>query len=1740
MAPTTTGSGKKNPSLKTLQTKLKTYLNMFKDIRKFVQAFSVETTANQVTVRLEKLEDLWEKVNDVILEIEIHEDYTAEDESYIQQRSEFGNDYYEVKSLLLDKIKQFDEQPSMNASVRVLDTTQQPTIEHVRLPQIKLQTFDGNIDEWLSFRDLYTSLIHWKADLPDVEKFHYLKGCLAGEAKALIDPLSITRANYQIAWDTLTRRYNDSKVLKRRQVQALFKLPSLSKESATELQTLLEGFERVVQTLDQLIQPADYKDLLLLDILSTRLDGGTRRAWEEYSSTRERDTVKDLCEFLQRRVHVLGVLPAKPTEPKAESSRQFRRTQNPTRYSHNVVQNAVGKCVACSESHLLYQCPAFRRLSVPARDKMVRTHSLCINCFKRGHRATECPSKYSCGMCKERHNTLVCFKSENNKAAREKPKDTTGSREASAQVASASTTPVSSNVSGYRASSVLLATAVVLVEDDEGRSIPARALLDSGSECNFMTEGLGQRIKIKRQRSDVSVFGIGETSTRVKQMTTTTIRSRVSGFSRRMEFLLLPRVTANLPITNVNMAGWEIPSGIELADPAFFTSKAVDLVLGIQHFFAFFNTGNEVQLGEGLPTLTESVFGWVVSGSVDGPQRGQRISCNMAVGLEELLGRFWSCEEIGSPTNYSPEELRCEEQFAQTVQRGSDGRYTVSLPKVEGAFGRIGDSRDIAFRRLQGIERRLSRDAELRNQYNQFMEEYRQLGHMRRVDVPCKEQVVRCYLPHHPVIKQESTTTKVRVVFDASCKTATGESLNDILLAGPVIQDDLRSIILRSRTKQILLVSDVEKMFRQIQIAEADRPLQSILWRTDTGEDAETYELTTVTYGTKPAPFLATRTLKQLAMDEQALFPLAARAASEDVYMDDILTGIDDAEAALEMRVQLMEMLRKGGFRLRKWASNCPTVLQGIPEEDLAVIKADGYELDSDPAVKTLGLIWHPNRDVLKFRFKIPELSQDERLSKRKVLSIIATLFDPLGLIGTVITTAKVFMQLLWCLKDEDGKKLDWDHWLPASVEREWRNFHAQLPFLNELVIRRCVILPRAISVELHLFSDASERAYGACAYVRSVDSEGTVSVVLLTSKSKVAPLQCQSIPRLELCGARMAAELSSQVIKAIKMQIEVVFWTDSTCVLRWIKAAPSTWTTFVANRVAKIQTLTENKTWRYVPGTENPADLISRGINPEQIQTNILWWEGPTWLKAEKELWPKDITEPIAEEAAKEARRTAVHCISQQEEFGDWYVRKFSSFSTMIRTTAWWFRLMDHLKGEGLAKRNSGFLKTTELKLAEQAIIRRVQREVFNGEWKALSSDSIVARSSPLRWFNPQISGERLIRVGGRLANAMNSEEAKHPLVLPARHPFTKLLLEHYHRKLLHAGPQLLISAVRLKYWPLGGRAVARQPVQQLMGELPTVRVTAARPFSRTGVDYFGPIYVRPGPRRTAVKGYVAVFICMCTKAVHLELVTDLSTECFLKALRRFIARRGICSDIFSDNGTNFVGARNQLKALFELLRSKEHQEGVTRECARDGIQWHFNPPSAPHFGGLWEAAVKSAKFHLLRVLGDHIASIEDMCTLLAQVEGCLNSRPLTAMSDDPHDLQPLTPGHFLTGASLQQLPESDYSAIPMNRLKHWQVIQKKLQEFWKRWQSEYLAQLQGRTKRWRPPVPITEGQLVVIRDENLPPIKWKMGRIQQVHPGDDGVVRVVTLKTAAGLLKRPVEKICILPLSSIEDNSQ
>ncbi|XP_062542421.1 uncharacterized protein LOC134210387 [Armigeres subalbatus] len=1147
---------RKLTSLKALVVKLGEIQADMDDIWKFVQRYDEATTATDVNMRLERIGELWEKYGETLVEIKCHDDYDEDDETFNKDRLIYSDRFYRSKSSLTDKGKELQGLPEQDQSTRANDSMVHGVLDHVRLPQIKLQSFNGDIDEWISFRDLFTSLIHWRTDLPEVEKFHYLKGCLQGEPKALIDPLKITQANYKIAWDALTKRYNNSKQLKKRQVQSLFTLPSLSKESVSELHVLVEGFERIVHTLDQVVEPAEYKDLLLVNLLTNRLDPVTRRGWEEFSSTKEQDTLEDLTEFLQRRIRVLESLPAKAAESRGAQSWQQqpqRQRQSTAKASYSTMQSSSGaRCVACKESHYLHQCGVFQRMSVADRDALLKTHFLCRNCFRVGHLSKECQSKFNCKNCKGRHHTLVCFRSEKDSSAKVAavargnhpsiPKESSGVNEASgsgsSQVVNMTATDISvSGAAQQYSSQVLLATAVVVVEDDQGGRFPARALLDSGSESNFITERLSQRMKTQREKVDISVRGIGQAGTKVKHKIQAVVRSRVSPFSQAMHFLVLPNVTVNLPTATMRTDGWSIPPGTKQADPAFFESSRVDLVLGIESFFDFFETGQRINLGDQLPTLNESVFGWVVCGGLSNSNQDLHITCNASTTekLESLVARFWSSEEVGSVKVLSQEEKRCEELFQNTVQRNPDGRYTVTLPKEEGAIQRLGESKDIAIRRLQGTERRLARNATLHKSYHDFMEEYESMGHMEKVEEATLTTKRRCFLPHHPVFKEDSTTTKVRVVFDASCVTSSGVSLNDVLLAGPVIQDDLRSIIMRSRTKQIMLVSDVEKMFRQIWVHPEDRPLQCILWRSDPQDDISVYELKTVTYGTKPAPYLATRTLKQLAMDEGMAYPIGSRAVREDTYMDDIITGADTVEETCELRKQLSEMSEGGGFSLRKWASNSPKVLEGLPEDSLAIRTGDGINLDPDPSIKTLGLIWMPKSDQLKFSFNIPSVRPNQQYSKREVLSVIATLFDPLGLLGAAITTAKIVMQLLWKYRDKDDRALDWDQPIPSKVGEMWRKLIGQLPLLNEVRIDRYVIVPSAVSTELHCFSDASEKAYGCCIYLRSVDTAGKIKVCLLSSKSRVAPLKCQTIPRLELCGAVLSAELFITVLDSLK-----------------------------------------------------------------------------------------------------------------------------------------------------------------------------------------------------------------------------------------------------------------------------------------------------------------------------------------------------------------------------------------------------------------------------------------------------------------------------------------------------------------------------------------------------------------------------------------------------------------------------
>ncbi|XP_011858105.1 PREDICTED: uncharacterized protein LOC105555687 [Vollenhovia emeryi] len=791
-----------------------------------------------------------------------------------------------------------------------------------------------------------------------------------------------------------------------------------------------------------------------------------------------------------------------------------------------------------------------------------------------------------------------------------------------------------------------------------------------------------------------------------------------------------------------------------------------------------------------------------------------------------------------------------------------------------------------------------------------------------------------------------------------------------------------------------------------------------------------------------------------------------------------------------------------------------------------------------------------------QFQFSsLTPLDPLETITKRSILSKISLIFDPLGLLGPVTLTAKIIMQDLWRLG------LDWDESIPLELHTKWKRYEVELPELRQInVPRRVIPFERHTRLEIHGFSDASESGYGACIYLRATSLDGNHSVRLLCSKNRVAPLKAISIPRLELCGALLLAQLVDKTSNCLSCKADSIhLWTDSTIVLAWLQSCSRTWTPFVANRVGEIQQLTVIQNWKHIRSDDNPADPLSRGVMPASLSQLQIWWTGPPWLTLDKEKWPQNMLVTSNQNAPERRAKCIAALATNDEEFN--IFNRYSRFSRLTRIVAYIFRFYKKARRTGESTRSvqqsTAFTRAIqpitadEVNHAIQVMVKLVQKNHFSKELHSLSNQEAISRSSSILKLNPFIDEIGVLRVGGCLQVSALSQSAKHPVLLPGRHPLSRLIITHEHERHLHAGPQATLAAVRQNYWLISARDIDRQitrtctvcfrsapkPASTIMGNLPKARIIApSRAFESCGVDYAGPFYHKEGSRRNSklIKCYMAIFVCFATKAVHIELATDMTSEAFLNVFKRFISRRGYPSHIYSDNGLNFVGAQRELNELAALFENQKFQHDIAGYMSNKNIQWHFITPRAPHHGGLWEAAVKMAKVHIFRITKDTHLRYEELQTLLVQVEAILNSKPLTPMSSDPADITPLTAGHFLIGGPLTSYPEPSLENIAINRLSRWQHVEQLRQHFWRRWSREYLHHFQQRNKWQSIDSSVYKGQMVILKEDNAPPLSWPLGRITEIHPGPDGVVRTVTVKTAKGSYKRPITRLCLLPFDN------
>ncbi|XP_059184653.1 uncharacterized protein LOC131967729 [Centropristis striata] len=1178
------------------------------------------------------------------------------------------------------------------------------------------------------------------------------------------------------------------------------------------------------------------------------------------------------------------------------------------------------------------------------------------------------------------------------------------------------------------------------------------------------------------------------------------------------------------------------------------------------------------------PYAARTRVGWVINGPLRGGSSRSKSGCPAVTAnrisvehLQEMLVKQYNQDFNERSSEEKIEMSREDIKFMNVVSSSTEligDHYCIDLPFRQ-SNPILPNNHCVAEQRLQSLKRKFDKNSQFKEEYVASVNDMLTQGYAEMVPADQLKQSDGkvWYIPHHGVYHPRKG--KLRVVFDCG-STYKGTSLNCHLLQGPDLTNSLIGVLIRFRQEPVAVMADIKAMFHQVHVAKGHTDFLRFLWWPDGDTTPSPMEcrMKVHLFGAVSSPSCANYALRRTAEDNAQHFPLeVVNTVKQNFYVDDCLKSMASEEEAIQMMKDLTALCHKGGFHLSKWTSNSSKVLLSTAEEKRAK-EMQELDLDTDqlPMERALGLQWCTKADKFNFRTSVREQPQ----TRRGILSVVSSLYDPLGFLAPFTMPAKLLLQEL-CRRN-----LGWDEAISPSFSKQWSDWLEDLQKVAEFKVERC-IRPRdfgdPVTAQLHHFSDASQVGYGTVSYLR-LEKDHRVNVAFLFGKARVAPLKQTTIPRLELTAAVLAVRVDKVLHKELQLKLEKsVFWTDSTTVLKYISNETKRFHTFVANRVSVIREAVDIDQWRYVCSKENPADEASRGMKTQDFLKGRRWINGPEFLSKTKEDWPEmnvDL-DVISVDDPEIKRDLMVNTIVKDVENPTSHlICYFSSWTKLKTSVAWFLKIRDVLIM--LAQRRKEFLASAGLKKdhlkiqvheverrvqsfkvvlkgqsltpedlvkAEQSIILYVQKHKFKAEIASLKgSFKNIPKDSPLYKLDPVMDDE-ILRVGGRLSKAALPSESKHPVILTKDMHVSTLILRHIHHQLGHAGRNHMLSRLRQKYWIINANSAPRKVisdcvvcrrnrgklVEQKMADLPEERVLPDKaPFTNVGVDYFGPIDVKRG--RSLLKRYGVLFTCFTSRAVHLEVAHTLDTDSCINAVRRFICRRGPVSAIRSDNGTNFVGASRELKRNLTVL----NHDKIQRALVQDGIKWNFNTPAASHHGGIWERLIRSVKRVLTSVVKQQTLDDEGLQTLFCEVEAILNDRPITKVSDDAGDLEALTPNHILMLKGKPIMPPGLFDHSDLYVRKRWKQIQYMAEIFWKRWISEYLPMMQERQKWTRPRRSLSPGDIVLVADATAPRGSWVMGKVLDVRPDAKGQVRSVRLQTRTSILERPVTKLCLL----------
>ena len=1101
---------------------------------------------------------------------------------------------------------------------------------------------------------------------------------------------------------------------------------------------------------------------------------------------------------------------------------------------------------------------------------------------------------------------------------------------------------------------------------------------------------------------------------------------------------------------------------------------------------------------------------------------------------------LWKLDCIGiNDIDESPsDEFREQLEF-------DEGRYCTGLSwKRDPIEAGLPDNKENSRRQLISKVRSLKRNnPEVLTEYHRIMQSQLQDGIIEKCGEDVPHGATVHYLPHRPVIRTEKETTKIRIVYNASSKLSKEQpSLNDCLLKGPSMNPLIIEILLRFRIHPTAFVCDIEKAFLQICIKQSERDFLRFFWVDDPFKENPTiisYRFCRVLFGLTCSPFLLNATLREhfrkyLRADDPLYEMIVSILVS--LFVDDNVGGGDNTTNAFTKFRKLVEILQDASFHVHKFVSNDTELTSMVTSLGGNYVKTS----KSTGVHEVLGVLWDYGADNLLVNLG-GVVERVERPTKRNALRTIAKIYDPLGMISPVVLRGKLMFQEM-CRRN-----IGWDEQLPDDIARQWSSW------IDEILTARLFQLPRCYEKDevkksvLVGFSDGSTKAYAAAVYLRSELSSGAVSSILVCSKARVTPLEKDvskkcTIPRVELLGCVMLAHLMKTVEKSFteaKMFIsEKMYFTDSTISLFRIQGVGTEYQQWVQNRVKTIRTLSSPNEWHYVPTKMNPSDIPSRGCALGELQESDMWRLGPSFIR---EVDIPNFT-PKKPEPETEMKSNCLVSVSSEPDDAppmknlgrlpaDFFrslenrprledvidVTKFSDLGKLLRVTSYVLRIIQRQPGE------SDEVSVEELESARVRWILNEQRK-----YAQLEKEKFMKTANNLCFF--QDDGG-IIRCRGRLKHTDLPYTTKFPIFIPTESGFSKLLVTEAHDQVFHQKVAPTLVQLRSEYWIPRSRQLVAKIVSKCslclvydaapykptpLPVLPKFRVEVVPPFQNVGTDHVGPLFVRDIYLSGSMyKCYIAIFSCCVTRMVHLQLQPDLEAPSTIRGMKRTFARVGTPALLLSDNHKTY---RSQAVRTFAKSR---------------GITWRPILELSPNWGGFYERMNSMIKGALRKTLKSAQLTFEELETVIIEIdESVINSRPLTYVHDDEL-LEPLTPSHLMYGRRLNSRLPTDAPGVdivvPSRRV---QYVNRLLENYWRRFSTEYLTSLRERASKGGTVPLIEPGHIVLVKEKRLPRSQWHLGKVERVIRAPDGVPKGAELRTKGVTIKRPLSLLCPVEL--------